>query len=939
MPFQRFLVFFAFGFACLVAQAANLPDAASLRTGTLPNGLRYAVLPHPSAKGDISLRLIVHAGSLDERDDERGFAHFVEHMAFNGTRRHPPGSISSFFQRLGLTFGADINANTTYTHTTYLLDLPDGRADQLDEALDVLHDYADGLLFPANEVARESGVILSELRARDSATHRNAIQLLQALYAGTALPDREIEGVPEQLKRATPDQLRAFYRRNYQPARMTVLVVGPVDSDATVAKISAAFGSIAAPAELVAPAALAEPPALSALKPDVVSVPTAKSATVNLTTVARRPPDTPDGHRRELVQRAAVAVLNTRMGARREREDITMIGVARANFDAAPLPALVHRSVTVITGPKNWTDAVQIAETELRRACTEGLTQAEVDEAVTSQLTGFRNRIATASSQSAAAIASDVARALSSDRTWQPPEADFAEASQALRGVTATEATAALVEIFPADALHLVLAVTAADAPKPDRLLATYTKSASRVLKKNSATDEELRFRYDSFGPSGQVAKREHVDDPDLTLVSFANGVRLNVRPSTLEPGRFRLRAVFPHNYSDVPSDRGGIAEFAGQILLHSNLGKHKETELNRLIKLHGITPQFAVTSGTPILTVAGPAAELPFALNFVAALLSDLDLDYEHERVALGFYGGLHHGLHLSLAPFALSEALYVYSGRDSRVLLNPPELVVRFPISEVEDWLRDYILHGPLEVGIVGDLSADEMVGIAATNLGAIKRRATAPKPGAPLRAPTKASRNDAIADLPASAAMSCVFWPVTLPDDPKHNAALNLATDVLRDRLMKVMRELIGATYSPDARVHRDAIQRDFAFAAMINTFDPPRAQQLTEASIRLAAQIAQRGISVEEFERLREPARTRYADDLRNNGWWLNNVVSIAQSRPAALEEARQHEKIFDEITREDVAEAGKIFQPGNVTVLLLHAPAPKAPGGNAPSAKK
>ena len=941
LPLLRASLVLAFVSAGLPSRsaAADALGAAALLSGALPNGLHYAILPHASAKGDISLRLIVHAGSLDERDDERGFAHFVEHMAFEGTLRHPPGSVRNFFQRLGLSFGADINASTSYTHTIYLLDLPAGRADQLDEALDVIHDYADGLLFPSEQLATESGVVISELRARDSAGRRNSIQMLQVLYAGTRVPDREVGGVTEQLERATPDQLRAFYRRNYQPARMTVIVVGPVDPAAVAAKIEAAFGVITAPADPVAPAPTAEPPPPTAIKPDVVVVPTAKGAVVELTAIAPRPPDTREGHRRELVQRVATAALNTRLGARREREDITHYGVVRAGYDASPAGALVHHTLAVATVADGMGDAVQLAETELRRARTDGFTQAEIDEAVAGLLTGSRNRIDAAAGQPAATIANDLARVIATDRTWQSPADDLAEATQALRGLTAAEATAALSECFPGDSLHLVLTVPPTNATKPERLLAAYTKSAARPLKKNSAADQELRFRYEDLGPPGQIAKREHVDDLDLTLVSFANGVRLNVRPSNFEPGRFRLRVVFPSNYSDVPEDRGGIAEFAGQILLNSNLGKQKETELSRLVKLHGISSQFSVTNGTPVLAISGPAAELPFALHLLTAMLADLDIDIEHEQVALSHYAGIRRSLHLTLGALALSEAIYLYTGNDSRVLLNPPEIVGRFPLDETESWLKEHILRAPLEVGIAGDLTADNAVTAAAASLGTLKRRGTAPKPGAPLVAVTKASRHDATADLPASTTMSCVFWPVSLPDDPKHTAALTLATDVLRDRLLKVMREYIGATYSPDARVHRDAIQRDFAFAAMINTFDPPRAQQLTEASIRLAAQIAQRGVTAEEFDRLREPSRTRHAEDLRSNAWWLNAVVSIAQSRPAVLVEARLHEKIFDSITREDVNEAGKVFQPGTVTALLLHAPAPTPSGKDTAAERK
>ena len=137
-------------------------------SGTLPNGLRYVILPHGSRKGNVALRLIVRAGSLDEHDDERGFAHFVEHMAFKGTRTFPAGTVRLFFETLGVQFGADLNAYTNYTHTQYLLDLPAGRGDRPDEALILMRDYADGQLFLPDEVKRESKVVISEMAAGDA---------------------------------------------------------------------------------------------------------------------------------------------------------------------------------------------------------------------------------------------------------------------------------------------------------------------------------------------------------------------------------------------------------------------------------------------------------------------------------------------------------------------------------------------------------------------------------------------------------------------------------------------------------------------------------------------------------------------------------------------------------------------------------------------------
>jgi zinc protease len=382
------------------------------------------------------------------------------------------------------------------------------------------------------------------------------------------------------------------------------------------------------------------------------------------------------------------------------------------------------------------------------------------------------------------------------------------------------------------------------------------------------------------------------------------------------------------------------MVELAGQLLLDSNLKRHNQTELARLVKLHGISQQFSVALGTPVLQFSGPAAELPFALRLLTALLSDLDLDVEHYKVALSRYSGQYQSTMVNAGPLALREVIRAYARNDERVRLsNPRVFATEDSFGDVEKWLRNHMLNGPLEIGLVGDVTADEAVQEAAATVGTLKRRRSPPQPGAPLVAPKKASRLQATVDLPASTSMSCVLWPVSSPDEPRQNAALTLATDALRDRLLAALRDFLGATYSPEVTVHRDTIQRDFAFAVAIITLDPARAQQFTEGNIRLAAHLAEQGVTPDQFARLREPARTRCAEDMRNNGWWLTAVVAIAQSRPEVLDVARRHEKIFDEVTLDDVNRAVNVFKPDNVTALILRPASADRPAAEGPAKTK
>ncbi len=467
------------------------------------------------------------------------------------------------------------------------------------------------------------------------------------------------------------------------------------------------------------------------------------------------------------------------------------------------------------------------------------------------------------------------------------------------------------------------------NAIKPDRLIAAYNKSASRDLRGSQAAGEALRFQYENFGPPGVVAKEEHVSDLNLTLLTFANGARLNLRPTTFEPERFRLRVVFPHNYSDLPAGAGGVSDLAGQILLNSDLRKHPQSEIGRLLRLRGVNPQFAVNNGTPVFTLSGPSGQLAFALQFLTALLSNLKLDHGHYRVALSRYAGQHQSLTSTPGLLALRAALIVYTGNDRRIAKNPPQFFANEDgQSAAEEWLRDHILRGNLEIGIVGDFSVAEAKTLAASTVGTLERRRS-PKPGRALTSPAKAERVEGSMELPASTSMSCVLWPVTLPDEPRSNAALTLATDVLRDRAHIVLRETLGATYSPDARVFRDAVQRDFAYVSMINTFDSAQSQKLNLVGLAIAADMASQGVTAEEFERLREPARNRRAQDMRSNSWWVN-MVAVAQRQPGILEEIRRHETVFNEVTLADVNEAARVFKPDRFTSVLLHPASAKIP---------
>ena len=225
------------------AQAASdIPADAAVRFGVLPNGMRYAIMKNATPPGQASLRLRIAAGSLMENEDQLGLAHFMEHMAFNGTTNVPENELLRILERLGLAFGADTNAFTSFDQTAYTLELPRTNDETVDTALMLMREAAGNLTLDQGAIDRERGVVLSEERARDTPPYRVYKERLDFFLKGQRPPTRYPIGKVEVLQTAQAAEFTDFYNRYYRPEQTVVVVVGDFDVDAMEARIKAKFG-------------------------------------------------------------------------------------------------------------------------------------------------------------------------------------------------------------------------------------------------------------------------------------------------------------------------------------------------------------------------------------------------------------------------------------------------------------------------------------------------------------------------------------------------------------------------------------------------------------------------------------------------------------------------------------------------------------------------
>jgi zinc protease len=327
----------AAGLAGTIDPNAAIPAGPGVRIGKLPNGLTYYIRQNKLPARRLELRLVVKAGSILEDEDQRGLAHFVEHMAFNGSTHFKRHEIVSYLQSLGMRFGADLNAYTSFDETWYLLPVPTARQEDIDKGFTILEDWAHGIAFNEADIDRERSVILEEARTHKGAGERVNRALSPKLYNGSRYAERIAIGTDESIRGFRPEALRRFYRDWYRPDLMAVVAVGDAEPEELERQIKAHFGALQNPPD-------ARPRQWEAIRPRerteglVVTDPELQVNTVALYYPVRPadPPGTYGSYRNKLLENLFEAMLAQRLAELSQQANPPFLGAGSSLAQMTP---------------------------------------------------------------------------------------------------------------------------------------------------------------------------------------------------------------------------------------------------------------------------------------------------------------------------------------------------------------------------------------------------------------------------------------------------------------------------------------------------------------------------------------------------------------------------------------------------------------------------
>lgn len=875
----------------------------SITWGELPNGFRYALRHQPVPPGTTSMRLVVLAGSLHEDSGEAGIAHFLEHMAFNGTTRFPGESLSSVLEQQGIRYGPDLTAFTWPSHTIYQLDLNNSASDKIDLALRVMREWAGEIRLAPDQVERERGVLLAEYQSRGANNARLFQQRMKFIHPDSLLSDHTTIAAQDEIGRITVSDLRRFFQKWYRPDNMIFVVAGEIDSAALATRIESVFGDMVRPRTPIPDLELGRIGNANSTRVHLVPNDEIKTFNAELVLVEKAAPTLTDAEfRRELALGLGVRALQRRLN-QISRAEPGLYGSLTADL-SQNTPHAREFTMRAEGRTGEWKRLIATLVDEYRRLRLFGLLDEELAPLKADALKRAEYATRYAQTESASGLASRLAGQLVWDNVPVSPDFTYARIAAALPDMDAAECLAAMKPLF-AEGFPGFLVISEISGMLGQRTVADHLNETNRKQLDPPQPPAVAEFAYTDFGPPGEIVERRHDESLDVHMVRFANGVMLNLKHTTFDVGSAFLTARLDSGgLLREPPGRHGLAGLARGSLIEGGLGQLDIEQMQSALSGHVVRLGFDVNETTFDFSGSSERDDLPLLLQLLCAYLTDPAVRNEalvRTRESIHSWGGM--------AERSPETALSAKSGavfylNDERFTLPDPAVLQSLSAREVREWVQPLLAGAPLEVGLVGDFDIEAAIDHATATLGALAPRAPVEPPP-----PTEFRRDGGQVDFRITSTESkagvTVAWPVDGLGAARRRRTMELFSWILRGALNERIREDLGLAYVPGCSYWVSQAVEGSGILQITITTDAKDMQIVYDNVIAIVDELATKGFTDEALTRAREPVLQGIDAQLQSNGYWIQYVARSAQTDPEALVIPHTRRSDIETITREEI----------------------------------
>lgn len=899
-------------------EGSDVPQDKEWIFGKLTNGLRYAVRRNGVPPGQISVRVLVDAGSLYEKEHERGYAHLIEHLTFRESKYLKEGEAIPTWQRLGATFGSDTNANTSPTQTVYKLDVPGASPAKIEETFRLLSGMITAPVFTPRGVKTEVPIVLAEMRERGGAQARVSNATRSVLFAGQPLADRTPIGTPQTLKAATDKSVRAFHDRWYRPDNAIVVVAGDADPELLVSQIQTWFGPWQAKGKPTPAPSFGDPKAPAGADPKnpvgetrvLVEPDLPRNITYTILRPWRKVNDTIAYNQGLMIDRLGLALINRRLEARaRTGGSFLFASVDQEDFSRSADTTVV--SVTPLGD--DWRAALRDVRAVIADALANPPSAEEVAREVAEFEVAFKVQVETRQVQSGSDLADEIVTAVDIREAVASPETVYDVFHSSIPLFTPEAVVDHTRKLFEGTVTRGVF-VTPSAKDGDDRALKTALLEPVNAASDSRLTSDTISFSaLPPIGQPGKVISARPTGLLEMETIELSNGVRALVWPNEAEPGRVQINVRFGGGYAAIAPQDGGYVWLAKAALIDSGIGDLDREKLDRLSTGRKLDLNFDIEDRHFELTANTRPADLADQLYLMAAKLG-MPRWEPNPILRAKAAGQLQYDAYNSAPDTVLDRDLdWLLKNRDARFAVPSPADLEKATPDEFRRVWEPLLQQGPIEVDMFGDFSRDEAIQMLEKTFGALPaRKNTAPLIDPPsLPAPNMVPLALQHRGDPNQAA-GILIWPTGGGRAAiRESRQLEILAQIVNNRLFDAMREKNGASYAPSVGSSWPLDTSDGGYLMAMVQSRPEDLPAFFSAADQIASDLAAVPPSADEIARVTEPLRQYITRASTGNGFYMYHLGGAALE-PQKLKDLRTILPDYSETTPERMQELARRY---------------------------
>ncbi len=865
--------------------ADPIPPDPEVATGTLPNGLTWFIHENDEPENRAELRLVVNAGSILEDEDQLGLAHFVEHMAFNGTRNFEKQALVDYLESIGMQFGPDVNAYTSFDETVYMLQVPMDDPEVLETAFQILVDWAGGVLFDPEEVDKERGVVIEEWRGRRGGMARIQDEQFPVIFHGSRYAERLPIGDTDILANAPAERLRSFYEDWYRPDLMAVIAVGDFDGDAIEAMIREHFGGLEGP-DNPRPRGETEVPIDH---PPLISVATDPEMPLAQVSVLYKQPPSPRGSigdfRRARVRSLYSGMLNERLSELTLQADPPFLfasvfgggfvrGVDASEFNAAvPEDGIVKGLDALLT--------------EAERVARHGFTESELEREKASLARTYQSRLAEAENRVSASLASRYINVFLNGNAYPGVETEVALLGAVLPGITLEETNAFARGWLTEQGRVITVAgpeKEGLDVPTEEEVTGVFAAVAAKEIEPYETDDVDVPLLAEM--PAGSpVVSEETVDEVGVTIWELANGVRVVLKPTDFRDDQIMFRATSPGGTSLAADEILGHARLATGLVSQGGVGEFDPIALGRKLSDKRASASASIGSLTEGISGSASPQDLETAFQLIYLRFTAPRKD---ETVFQAFQSQIDMMANLGLQPStALQDTMAVYRGqghvRGAQTFEDRIRDMRDADLDVAMDFYRDRFADASdFTFHFVGTFDLDGIRPLVETYLGGLPNlgrmenwvdHGVDPPPGVIEKTVYKGIE-------PQSTTR--IIFAGDGEYSLEESTAIGAMADILQIRLRELLREDLGGTYGVGVSGSLSYRPDEEYLVTISFGSDPERADELAAVVFEEIERLKAEGPDAETVDKVRETQRRSKETSLEQNGYWLGQLSAYTSA---------------------------------------------------------